>query len=150
MHYRIGEWTYERWNLRNLHSGSMCCIKLKLWRADWSFCTPLLSFMSLSSLLLFIFLKLIPASWLYCMNDQCPPPESRLKYLIFLMDCQEILPFYGSNPIYPSTFPLTTAEVDISSVGCISTRFCHSCPSQDERIKNCMLSKTLSMTLQVH
>lgn len=50
MHYRIGEWTYERGNLRNLLSGSRCWMELKWWRADWlslparSFCTPLLSF----------------------------------------------------------------------------------------------------------
>lgn len=52
MHYRIGEWTYERWNLRNLHSGSMSCMELKLWRADWSFC---LLFCHLCLFLLFFY-----------------------------------------------------------------------------------------------
>lgn len=38
MHYRISEWTYEGRNLRNLLSGSLCCMEFNFWRADWKSC----------------------------------------------------------------------------------------------------------------
>lgn len=75
MHYRIGEWTYERWNLRNLHSGSMSCMELKLWRADWSFC---LLFCHLCLFLLFFYFFLTHTSSMALLYEW-PVPTTRVQ-----------------------------------------------------------------------
>lgn len=116
MHYRISEWTYEGRNLRNLLSGSLCCMEFNFWRADDSLApgqmTLYSSFVisapcavSLTFFSPYIYIFFYPCKQRGCMNDNVhyPSPDWNIEsFGLIAMKLCAVIP--GSKTMHLDDF----------------------------------------------
>lgn len=115
MHYRISEWTYEGRNLRNLLSGSLCCMEFNFWRADWKSCPRaddsvllfchLCPLCCLSHFLLPFYFFFHPCKRHGCMNDNVhyPSPDWNIEpFGLIAMKICAVIP--GSKTMHLDDF----------------------------------------------